>query len=58
MEDRGGNVPVVPVSAMTGQGIDDLLETITLHAEMLELQYDPKRNGVGVVLEATKDSKQ
>lgn len=58
VEDRGGNVPVVPVSAMTGQGIDDLLETITLHAEMLELQYDPSRNGVGVVLEATKDSKQ
>lgn len=58
VEDWGGNVPVVHVSAMTGQGIDDLLDTITLHAEMLELQYDPTRNGVGVVLEVTKDSKQ
>jgi|GEM_PF-701018 len=58
VEEWGGNVPVVPVSAMTGQGIDVLLDTITLHAEMLELQYDPTRNGVGVVLEVTKDSKQ
>lgn len=57
-EDWGGNIPLVPVSAMTGQGVDELLETISLHAEMLELKYNPTRNGVGIVLEATKDSKQ
>lgn len=57
-EEWGGNVPVMPVSSMTGQGIDDLLEMIVLQAEMLDLKYDPTRNGVGVVLEATKDSKQ
>lgn len=57
-EDWGGDVPVMPVSAMTGQGIDDLLEQIVLQAEMLELVYNPKRNAVWVVLEATKDIKQ
>lgn len=57
-EEWGGNVPLVPVSSMTGQGIDDLLDTITLHSEILELKYNPNRNGVGIVLEATKDSKQ
>lgn len=57
-EERGGNVPLMPVSSVSGQGIDDLLEMIVLQAEMLDLKYDPTRNGVGVVLEATKDSKQ
>lgn len=57
-EDRWGDVPVIPVSAMSGQGIDSLLEQILLQAEMLELQYNPDRNAVGVVLEANKDTKQ
>lgn len=57
-EEWGGNVPVIPVSAMTGQGIEDLLEQILLQAEMLELQYNPERNAVWVVLEANKDTKQ
>lgn len=57
-EDWGGNVPVIPVSSVSGQGIDDLLEQIVLQAEMLELQYNPERNWVCVVLEAHKDPKQ
>ena len=57
-EDRGWNVPVIPVSSVSGQGIEDLLEQIVLQAEMLELQYDPKRNWVCVVLESHKDPKQ
>lgn len=57
-EDWGGDIPVVHVSAMTGQGIPALLEQIILHAEMLELAYNPDRNAVGVVLESTKDPKQ
>lgn len=57
-EDRWGNVPVLPISSVTGQGIDDLLEHIVLQAEMLELQYDPNRNWVCVVLESNKDPKQ
>jgi translation initiation factor IF-2 len=57
-EDWGGNVPVIPVSAVSWQGIDDLLEQIILQAEMLELKYNPERNAVWVVLEVTKDPKQ
>jgi translation initiation factor IF-2 len=40
-EDRGGETMVIPLSAMTGQGIDDLLDAILLQTEMLELQYSP-----------------
>jgi translation initiation factor IF-2 len=43
---------------VTGQGIPDLLEAVLLHSEMLELQYNPNRPAVGVVLDANKDSKQ
>lgn len=57
-EDWWGDIPVIPVSAMSGQWIDSLLEQILLQAEMLELQFNPDRNAVGVVLEANKDTKQ
>ncbi|USN57278.1 MAG: GTP-binding protein [Candidatus Peribacteria bacterium] len=45
-EDWGGDVPVVEVSSKTGQGIDELLEHITLQSEVLELTYNPDRNAV------------
>ena len=48
-----GETEVVKVSAMTGQGIDDLLETLSLTAEILELKANPGRPALGVVLEAT-----
>jgi translation initiation factor IF-2 len=51
-EDWGGKTITVPVSAKTGQGIDDLLEMILLEAQMLELKANPKRLARGVVLEA------
>jgi translation initiation factor IF-2 len=51
-EDWGGKVITVPVSAKTGQGIDDLLEMILLEAQMLELKANPKRLARGVVVEA------
>jgi len=57
-EDRGGDTPIVGISAHTGQGIPDLLEHILLQAEMLQLTYNPKRSAVGVVLDAYKDPKQ
>lgn len=57
-EEWWGDVPIVPVSAFTGQGIDTLLEQVLLQSEMLELHYNPDRNAVGVVLEANKDTKQ
>jgi len=57
-EDRGGDVMIIPCSAMTGQWIDDLLDAILLQYEMLELVYNPTRNAVGVVVESHKDAKK
>jgi len=51
-EDWGGKTIVVPVSAKTGEGIDNLLEMILLEAQMLELKANPKRLARGVVVEA------
>gem|GEM_PF-2748160 len=48
-------MPIVKVSGKTGEGIDDLMDQILLHAEVSELVCDPERNGIGVVLEAYKD---
>ncbi len=50
-EEWGGKTIVVPVSAKTGDGIDHLLESILLEAEVLELKADPGRPARGVVLE-------
>ena len=54
-EEWGGEVIVVPVSAKTGQGIDDLLENIWLVAEMQELTANPDRKAKGVIIEAKLD---
>ncbi len=51
----GGTTPVVKVSAKTGEGIDELLETILLVAEVMELKANPKRNAQGTVVEARLD---
>ena len=51
--DWGGEYEFVPVSAHTGQGIDDLLETILLQAEVMELKANPKRNAKAVVIESS-----
>lgn len=48
----GGDTEFVEVSALTSQGIDNLLLTLTLTAEMLDLKANPKRPAVGVALEA------
>ena len=54
-EEWGGDVMIVPVSAKTGDGIQELLESIYLQAEMLELRADPSRRAKGVVIEAKLD---
>ncbi len=54
-EEWGGNVICVPVSAKTKMGIDKLLETINLVAEMCELKANPDRTAKGVVIEAKLD---
>ncbi|MFA5156916.1 MAG: translation initiation factor IF-2 [Candidatus Omnitrophota bacterium] len=51
-EDWGGKTITVPVSAKTGEGIDNLLEMILLEAQMLELKANPLRQARGVVVEA------
>ncbi len=51
-EEWGGETLCCEVSALTGQGIQNLLETLLLQAEMLELKANPKRRARGVVLEA------
>ncbi len=53
VEEWGGNYQHENISAKTGEGIDKLLEKITLEAEMLELKANPKKRVTGVVLEAT-----
>lgn len=54
-EEWGGDVICVPVSAKTKMGIDKLLETINLVAEMCELKANPDRTAKGVVIEAKLD---
>ena len=51
--DWGGEYEFVPVSAYTGMGIDDLLETILLQAEVMELKADPTREAKAVVVESS-----
>lgn len=51
----GGDSEVLPISAKTGQGIADLLETILLTAELEDLRADPKAEAQGVILEARVD---
>src|SRR5207302_11308513 len=50
----GGEVEVIHVSALTGDGIDKLMETLLLTAELLELKANPKKPGKGTGLEAKK----
>ncbi len=53
--DWGGNTEFVPVSAKTGDGIENLLETILLTADILELKANPERRARGLVIEAELD---
>lgn len=55
VEDYGGDVVAVPVSALKGEGIDDLLEALVLVADVAELKANPNRPGLGVVIEAHMD---
>lgn len=55
VEEYGGDVPLVSLSAKTGEGVDKLLEMISLVAEFAELKGDPEATPAGVVIEATLD---
>ena len=54
-EEWGGDVICVPVSAVTGEGLDDLLENLLLVADMKELKANPNRRAKGLVIEAKLD---
>ena len=54
-EEWGGDVICVPVSALTGMGIEDLLENVLLVAEVKELKANPNRHAKGIVIEARLD---
>ncbi|HMO18693.1 MAG TPA: translation initiation factor IF-2, partial [Oligoflexia bacterium] len=54
-EDWGGDTLVVKLSAMTGQGVDELLETLHLQAEVLELTANPDRPALGAIIESKVD---
>ena len=58
IEEYGGDIPLVPVSATRGDGMGDLLDTILLVAEITELTANPNRLASGVVLEAELDRRQ
>jgi len=55
VEDWGGDIIMVPVSAKTGEGVDKLLDNILLVAELNELKANPNRKARGVVIEAKLD---
>ncbi len=58
VEEYGGDVLAVPVSATTGDGLDDLLESVGLVAEIQELTASPDRVATGAVIEAELDSRR
>lgn len=56
-EDWGGETPMIPVSAKTGFGVDNILDVIHMVAEMKNLRANPLRAGVGTVIESHLDTK-
>ena len=54
-EEWGGNTIFVPISALTGKGVDDLLDMVVLTAEMENYRANPNRLGMGMVIEAKLD---
>ena len=58
VEEWGGDVIAVPVSAQTGDGVDDLIENLLVLSEILELKANPERSAAGVIIEATLDRRR
>jgi translation initiation factor IF-2 len=55
VEEYGGDVPLVPVSAKTRVGLDELIEMILLVADLQELKANPRRSAIGTIVEARLD---
>lgn len=58
VEGYGGDIPFVALSAKTGQGVEELLETISLLADLIDLKGDPEAMGSGVIIESRLDPKR
>ena len=58
VEDLGGDVLSVPVSALRGDGVSDLIDSLVLLSEVSEFTADPERDAIGVVVEATLDKQR
>ncbi|MYC34627.1 MAG: translation initiation factor IF-2 [Chloroflexi bacterium] len=58
VEEWGGDIIAVPVSAQTGDGVDDLIENLLVLSEILELKANPERAAAGVIIEATLDRRR
>ncbi|KAG8829277.1 hypothetical protein FRC17_006847 [Serendipita sp. 399] len=55
LEEFGGDVPAVEVSGLTGHGLDNLMETVSLVSELMDLRAEPKGTAVGYVLESRNE---
>src|SRR5919107_3409591 len=55
IEEYGGDTPLVPVSAKTGTGLDDLVDMVLLVADLQELKANPDRSAIGTIVEARMD---
>ncbi len=58
VEGWGGDVSCIPISSVTGEGVPELLEMITLMAEMANLTTDPNAKAEGVIVESTLDTRK
>lgn len=58
VEGWGGDVPCLPISAVTGEGIPELLEMIVLMSEMTDFKTDPNATAEGVIVESTLDTRK
>jgi len=58
VEGWGGDVPCLPISAITGEGIPELLEMIILMAEVADFKTDPKVKAKGTIIESTLDTRK
>ncbi|XP_023709849.1 translation initiation factor IF-2, mitochondrial isoform X2 [Cryptotermes secundus] len=58
VEDRGGDVQAIPISALAGTNLDELSEAIVLQAELMDLKGDPRGMVEGVVVESRTDSRR
>ena len=58
IEEWGGDVMAVPISALKGDGVDTLMESILVLAEVLELRANPNKKASGIVIESTVDKRR